>query len=184
MKSEAMSVRLERLTARQDRTERLLRRFQTLSILLVALMACAMFAKRGLTEEQGLQIGNYDQLTVVKLIVDSIEVTGSASGACTKYGDNTCITGSHIWTKGIDTQTIHSNELYSHNSSTENLNISDKDGGDGGGSWSSNGDGTSRIILSGSDHMVHFQAGGPRDPVMIVSPYSGKQVRVPVPPVQ
>jgi hypothetical protein len=91
MKRESTAARLERL-------ERRFRRLQALSITAIALMACAMLAGRGASQEEPLTNGSFEKLAAKKLTVDAIEVQrlsivgkdgNDSGGSWTTLGDGT-----------------------------------------------------------------------------------------------
>jgi hypothetical protein len=177
VKRESLKVRLDEM---EQRFERRLRRIQWLSIAAIALIASAVFAQRGLTQQAPAD-GTFGVLTARRLMVGTVVVTSQlGNDPCGSDPDNICLSGSHIWSSTVEGAKVVATHVNSDDSRTGKLVVSSGDGKEAGGIWFAAGR-SSTLVLFDSQGQGRFTANTGSDPVLSVTPYSGKPVTVPVP---
>jgi hypothetical protein len=164
-------MKRETTAARFERLERRLRRVQAISISAVALMACAMLAQRG-ASQQDSSTGSFEELTVKKLKVDSIMVSGHDT-PCDLTASIVCISGKGVWSPRISTINLDSITIANIGDiRTPVITV-----GDGAGTWTGN-----MLMMQDPNGPARFIVTTGADPVLTVTSASGKTVTVPVQP--
>jgi hypothetical protein len=182
MKRESLATRVENLEARLESVERRHRRLQGISLFAIALLACALYAQRGMSEVVGRDVA-FGEITARKLNVGTIVVSKDmGDDTCNANGKElVCITGDLVsspkmWTGKISTPRIESRQTL-----TTGLYLQTDDGQDAGGNWIATGSGKSQLMI-GDSQTIRFKVNSDSDPVLTVAPISGKIVTVPVQP--